>query len=232
MLSPVSDPQPNGQPPSPPPPGVIPPGFTSADAMAAMAEDQARQAMRQQGDRDQQIHDGLEAMLREDPALLLQKLPDLFGQAVSAMVAAGVTAAVQQILQSLGGLPVKATGRACAECLRLQIEWRGRHLPDLEAAKQRAMASIGASDPHDPRLAQVEIVTFLPENLRPGAAIDGLPVALDPVTTVNGTEVCPVHHPAAGSKLIAASGIGIASLLAMARQPGMGQFAMAGMPAA
>ena len=200
-------------------PGDVP-GMSPA-AAPAMAEEEARNALAAQATQAQQrqaVHDEIAGLLARDPAALLQAAPDLYGQAVAAMVAAGVTQALQAPVQ------VKVTARACAECLRLQIEWAQRYGHELEDAKRRAMASIGATDPSDPRLPQVDLPSFLPERLRPGRGSDALPVLMDPVTTVDGTEVCFRHHPAARSKLITASGLSLAALLAS--QPGAPGMAM------
>lgn len=172
--------------------------------------------------REQAIHDALAQLLEDDPAGLLQRLPDLYGQAIANMVTNGIAAALQAV-------PVRVAGRLCATCLQLRLEWNGRNIAVLEQAQAAAMAAHGITDPADPRLAQIELPQFLPEAMRPGGSGDALPMVADSVTTVGGTEVCHQHHPAVapqpgGRRPLLISSIGnvhLAAQMAMAAGPGM-----------
>jgi hypothetical protein len=136
----------------------------------------------------------------------LRALPAVYGQALATAIEAGVSAALA------------SKRRLCAECLRLRLEWNGRHQGELERAQALAMAMHKITDPADPRLAQIDLPAFLPGHLRPGQP-EGLPQMLDAVTMTGGQEVCVAHHPAvtkALPRLIAVAGLGVHAAAQMA----------------
>ena len=196
----------------------VPAGLRAVPAAEMTPEAEARMALDIQQAQQKQIHDNLAAMLAEDPATFVQRLPSIFGAAIADMVTQGVVAAVQ----ALQAVPVN---RICATCLHLRLTWNTRHKAEVDKALAAVMAELGTEDKTDPRLAQADFTPFMPEHLRPGA-IDGPPQLFDSVTTVNGMDVCPQHHPSApqqASGLILMPGIPVhaAARLAMAGQPGM-----------
>lgn len=208
--------QPAQPPPQPAPDGEITPGLRahngSGEAIhgAAIAEAERRAQLAK-----------LAALLDDPPALLLS-LPGIYGEALQNIVAAAVLKAVN----SLGGaLPVKAAGHLCATCVGLQHAWAARNAPAINAAKKQAMAVIGATSESDPRLAQIDLAAFLPENLRPGQA-QGVPQVFDAAYELDGTSLCPAHHPAAAAgkgSLIAMPGMSLhaAAQIAMSGAPGL-----------
>jgi hypothetical protein len=186
-------------------------------------EQEAAMAAAMQEARDREAADNVRRLLA-DPAALLARLPQIYGQALASMITQGVVQALQQVQ----ALPVKPVGRLCATCLGQRIQWNTRHADAISRAQTLAMAQIGATDPGDPRLQQIDIIPLLPEPLRPGGGPDALPVMFDAVTTIQGTDLCPQHHPAAAGqaqpgKLIVMPGISVhaAAHLAMTGQPGM-----------
>ena len=175
--------------------------------------------------RDQAVHDQIAALLANDLAAFLQGLPNIYGQAVADMVAAGFVAAVRALLEAQQAIVVRLAGRVCAECIGARHLWNARHAADMAAVKEQAMAMLGTADENDPRLSQADLIPLLPERLRPGQP-DGVPLVFDAAYCLNGTDLCPGHHPAApkaGGSLIVVPGMSVhlAAQLAMGNQPGM-----------
>lgn len=158
-------------------------------------------------------------MLENDPAELLTRLPELFGNAIAQMVAAGVQMALQQV-------PVK-TARVCGRCLGARLAWNSRHAGLIQQIQERIMADLGTTDPNDPRLQQVDLPALLPPELRPGGGPDALPVVLDAITVIGGEEICPQHHPLMpanqrqGLLVVPGMNVHAAAAMAMAGMPGM-----------
>ena len=184
-------------------------------------------AIQRQMDQRREIHGNLERMIRDDPAAFVQKLPEMFGPVIAQMVAQGLVQGIQALAQQPVAQRVKVADRICATCLLMRIAWNSKYEAELKQAQATAMAQVGATDPMDPRVAQMDVTPFLPERLRPGQ-LEGPPPLFDAAITVNGTEYCPNHHPdapqqQARGRLILMPGIPVhaAARIALGGQPGM-----------
>lgn len=128
-----------------------------------------------------QVPPGFSSNGHTPTARLIEQLPQMLAQAFAHV---------------LTQIPVKAITlqHICSGCFAVRVAWEQAHEAELTAARTMAAQAAG-TDPADPQAAGLDFTPYLPPELAPGAD-GGLPEVRQAITTVQGTDVCPLHHPA------------------------------------
>jgi hypothetical protein len=120
----------------------------------------------------------------------------IIGQTVAEAIAQALPQAVYSaFVQALSQVPVQVIARQplCGTCLLLRITWEQNHRKPMEQAIADACQAAGI-EPGSPQAGQLDLAAFLPPELRPGTP-GGMPPVQERATTVNGSDLCPMHIP-------------------------------------